>query len=189
MKNALSILLFFLIVALVTFLYINTGNVVQEEVLENSEKSLVENNTSTPVEEKRVPEEKEELSVPDKIIEVAKASIGLPYKQGGTTKKGFDCSGLVMTSFAKEGVFLPRASYEMVNEGTDVDLKNIKRGDLVFFKTNPNRPNKVSHVGLVTSVDDGTVYFIHSTNKKGVIISNTKEDYYKRTFFKAKRVL
>lgn len=149
-------------------------------------------NTITSEEEankKSVRQEVTQLTKVDKIIGTSKSYLGVPYKQAGTTKKGFDCSGLIMVSFAKQGVSLPRASYEMVKKGNEISVRNIRRGDLLFFTTNPKRPNRVSHVGLVTSIEDGTVHFIHSSTQKGVIISTLDENYYKESFFKAKRVL
>lgn len=184
MKNKLSVFVFFLILIGYVFLYRNTGNQQPEKVEE-----VVQQQVVVPVVKEKVEEKPKEVTKADKIIAVAKTHLDAPYKAGGTTKNGFDCSGLVMTSFKKEGVALPRASYEMATQGKEVDLKDVKKGDLVFFKTNKQKPNKVSHVGLVTSVDDGVVRFIHSTNLKGVIISAIDEEYYKKSFYKAKRVL
>lgn len=185
MKNKLSVVALFLILILYSFLYKNTGVIEPVEAIEKKEMPVA---NEIPEEKKEVVESIEKTKA-DKIIEIAKKHKGLPYKMGGTTKNGFDCSGLVMTSFKKEGVSLPRASYQMATKGKDVDLKEIKKGDLVFFKTNEQKPNKISHVGLVTSVDNGVVSFIHSTTKKGVIISVLDEEYYKKSFCKAKRIL
>lgn len=182
MKHIFSILLLVLILLLFAFLYSNTGVVSITDTPK----------TPKPVVEVTTPEKKEEpkkIELSDKIIDVAKESLGLPYKQGGTTKNGFDCSGLVMTSFAKHNVSLPRASYQMAEKGKEVSLEDAQKGDLIFFNTNENKPDKISHVGLVTAVKNNVVYFIHSTDKKGVIISNTTEAYYKKSFSKIKRVL
>lgn len=190
MKNKLSLVTLFSILILFGVLYSKTGN---EEPKVNTEelpsKPTVANITE-PQEIVQAPvQDQKELTITDKIIALAQTHKGVPYKAGGTTKNGFDCSGLVMTSFKKEGVLLPRASYQMATRGKEVDLKDVKRGDLVFFKTNSEKPNKVSHVGLVTSVVDDVVSFIHSTTKKGVIVSTLDEEYYKKSFCKAKRVL
>lgn len=128
-------------------------------------------------------------SLADKIIWTAVSYKGTPYKYGGTTKRGMDCSGLIMISFLKRGVSLPRTSYNMSKKGYLIPLRQAKRGDLLFFKTNPRKPNRISHVGLVTSVKNGVVYFIHASTRRGVVVNSMSERYYKRAFVKAKRVL
>jgi len=127
------------------------------------------------------------LSVSDKIIRNAVAYKGTRYKYGGTTKRGMDCSGLVYTAFKKENIRLPRVSSAMATKGKKISLRKVKRGDLLFFRT--TRKNKITHVGLVTSVKNGQVRFIHATTKRGVIVSSLLEKYWKRAFVKAKRVL
>jgi cell wall-associated NlpC family hydrolase len=66
-------------------------------------------------------------------------------------------------------------------------LKEVKKGDLVFFKTSSR--GVINHVGLVTEVRSDEILFIHSSVQRGVIISSTKEPYYQRTFAQANRVL
>ena len=125
----------------------------------------------------------------DKIIATANTYKGTRYKYGGVTKKGMDCSGLIMTSFKRHGFSLPRTSIDMSNQGKTISLKNVRKGDLLFFKTNPRKPRRISHVGLVTSVKNGVIYFIHASTKRGVTINNMSQNYYKRNFAKVKRVL
>ncbi len=125
----------------------------------------------------------------DKIIWSAFKYRGVKYKYGGTTKKGIDCSGLVMVSFAERGIYLPRNSYEMSKQGYSVSLKKARRGDLIFFKTNPKKPNKISHVGIITHVENGVIKFLHSSTKRGVTLNTMNNDYYKKTFTGVRRVL
>lgn len=129
------------------------------------------------------------ISLADKIVWTAVSYKGVPYKYAGTTKRGMDCSGLLYTSFKTRGVALPRTSYLMYNTGFPIRLGEVKRGDLVFFKTTKKSRNKVNHVGLVTSVDNGIVKFIHSTTSKGVIVTPLSSNYWKNSFVAAKRVL
>lgn len=184
MKKKIPFFFFFLMLIFIAYLYANTGG----EKTTAPKKKIVQKEVK-PKEIKKVKQQQVELPLADKIITIAKSKEGITYRAGGTTDKGYDCSGLVMTSFAKQGVQLPRSSFEMSKEGKEIRLEDVKKGDLVFFTTNPSKPGRINHVGLVTSVEDGVVYFIHSTFKKGVIISNTEEKYYKNSFFKAKRVL
>ncbi len=125
----------------------------------------------------------------DKIIWSAFKYRGTKYRYGGTTKKGIDCSGLTMVSFAERGIKLPRSSYAQSRFGKPVTLKNAKRGDLIFFKTNPRKPNRVSHVGLITHIKNGVVQFLHASTRRGVVLNKMNEKYYKKRFAGVRRVL
>lgn len=131
---------------------------------------------------------KKPSSKADRVISNAQAFAGTKYKYGGTTNKGMDCSGLVYVSFQKEDIALPRISREMAKKGTSIKDSQIKKGDLLFFKTNKNS-NRINHVGLVTESKDGEIYFIHATTSKGVLTSNLNERYWKNAYSTARRVL
>lgn len=120
------------------------------------------------------------------LINSASDNLGVNYRPGGTTKSGFDCSGLVYSTFKKFDITLPRSSHEMATVGTKVDLSDAKKGDLIFFI---NRGRRINHVGMVVEVSHDEVKFIHSSTQSGVIISSTKEPYYNRTFVQINRVL
>jgi cell wall-associated NlpC family hydrolase len=123
----------------------------------------------------------------DKIVNTAQSYIGTKYKYGGTTHKGMDCSGLIYVAYGKEHIQLPRTSFAMAQQGKTISLKQIKKGDLVFFST--GRKKKINHVGLVSKVSNSTVYFIHASSSRGVMTSSLSEKYYKKHFIKAKRIL
>ena len=122
------------------------------------------------------------------VIENAKVYNGVRYKFGGTTRKGMDCSGLIYVSFKKENIFLPRISRDMAKKGYSVGLSNVKEGDLLFFKTS-KRGNSINHVGLVTSLKNGSIEFIHATTSQGVVTSSLKENYWNSAFVEARRIL
>lgn len=124
----------------------------------------------------------------DRIIKQAKSFDGTPYKFGGTTNKGMDCSGLVYTAFKSEDIYLPRISSDMAREGVRIKLENAQPGDLLFFKTNSRR-NRINHVGIVVEANDKEVLFIHSSTSKGVITSSINETYWQRAFSEARRIL
>lgn len=123
----------------------------------------------------------------DQLILKASENIGTRYRSGGTTKEGFDCSGLICYTFSSYDIKLPRSSIEMASYGSKIETENAQKGDLIFFKTNGRR--QINHVGMVVEVLDGEIKFIHSSNHGGVIISSTKESYYQRNFAQVNRVL
>lgn len=123
----------------------------------------------------------------DQLISTASENIGTRYRSGGTTKDGFDCSGLMCATFGTFDIKLPRSSIEMASYGSKINTENAQKGDLIFFKTNGRR--QINHVGMVVEVLDGEIKFIHSSNHGGVIISSTKESYYEKNLVQVNRVL
>lgn len=112
---------------------------------------------------------------------------GVRYRGGGTTKAGMDCSGMVYATFKLFDITLPRSSHAMVSATDKVDLSEVKKGDLLFFKNNRRR-NIINHVGIVTEVtEEGEVKFLHSSTSSGVIVSSMNEAYHKNTFVSAGR--
>jgi len=122
------------------------------------------------------------------IIKNAEAYNGVRYKYGGTTNKGMDCSGLIYVAFKSEHILLPRVSRDMAKKGVHIKLSQVKKGDLLFFKTN-KKGKGINHVGLVVTLKRGFIEFIHSTTSKGVITSSLLETYWKSAFIEARRVL
>ena len=120
------------------------------------------------------------------LLDTAFSYLGTPYRHGGVTRRGMDCSGFVSTTFKSIAVPLSRSSQEMATQGRKIRLENVQVGDLLFFKT--TRRNRISHVGMVVDVD-GDVKFIHSSAKRGVVISSLSDAYYKKAFRMAKRVM
>lgn len=123
----------------------------------------------------------------EQLIDSASENLGVKYQSGGTTKQGFDCSGLMFATFKNFNITLPRTSNEMATVGTKLNGNEIRKGDLIFFKTNGK--GVINHVGMVVEVLDGEIKFIHSSTSSGVIISSTKETYYGKNFAQANRIL
>lgn len=124
----------------------------------------------------------------DQIINTALTYSGVRYKYGGTSAQGMDCSGLLFVSFGKNEIDLPRVSHEIAGEGKRIRLDKVRKGDLLFFKTS-RRGKRINHVGLVVSVEEDEIKFIHSTASRGVIVSSLREGFWNLSFVKATRVL
>jgi cell wall-associated NlpC family hydrolase len=99
-----------------------------------------------------------------------------------------DCSGLVYVAFGENNVPLPRISHEMAETGEHVKIKDVTKGDLLFFKTS-KRIKKINHVGVVVAVEDDEIKFIHASTSRGVIVSSLREGFWNYAFVKATRVL
>lgn len=128
-----------------------------------------------------------DYSIADDLIAKASDNLGIRYRSGGTTRAGFDCSGLMCSTFSALDIKLPRSSNEMSNIGIRVTPTEAKKGDLIFFKTRGS--GRINHVGMVVDVVGDEIKFIHSSTNSGVIISSTKEGYYHRNFAQVNRVL
>lgn len=131
---------------------------------------------------------KTSVSKADNIINYAKTFEGVPYKWGGTTKAGMDCSGLIFESFREYDIYLPRISRDIAKKGTKLSLKQVEKGDLLFFKTQ-NRRNAINHVGLIVAIKNNNIQFIHASSSKGVITSWLNETYWLNAFVEARRIL
>jgi cell wall-associated NlpC family hydrolase len=128
-----------------------------------------------------------EVNTTNILIETALKNLGTKYKRGGTTSKGFDCSGLIFSTFKEVDITLPRSSQEQSKIGVKVDKSQAKKGDLIFFTTNGK--NIINHVGMITDIFDDEIQFIHSSVQLGVIISSTKETYYSKRLKQINSVL
>ena len=116
------------------------------------------------------------------IVSRAAKYKGVPYVFGGTTTKGFDCSGYVQYVFKDCKAKLPRLADEQALQGIFVTQKQLRPGDLVFFTT--YAPG-ASHVGIYA----GDGQFWSASSAKGVILSSLKDDYWKQRYYGARRVL
>ena len=120
-----------------------------------------------------------------RLVRTIKSYLGTPYKYGGTSKNGIDCSGLVLKIYHNAlGLRLPHSSTALKKMGIPLSVRNLAFGDLLFFRTTKSRAS--SHVGIYLY---GTK-FVHSSSSRGVIISDfSTEKYYRKNFSEARRIV
>lgn len=97
-----------------------------------------------------------------KVLESAHRYLGTPYRFGGTTPEGFDCSGFVQHVFGENGIRLSRTSREQVRQGAHIPLSALRPGDLIFFGKKHRKHYRIHHVGLYI----GNNRFIHAASSR-----------------------
>ena len=110
--------------------------------------------------------------------------LGTPYVWGGRTRRGTDCSGFTQSVMAELGIEIPRNSRSQWKTGRSVKYSQLRKGDLVFFRTIGNR---ISHVGIF--VKPAGHEFVHASSSRGVVRSNLESKYYKKRYAGARRVI
>lgn len=125
----------------------------------------------------------------DALLKTARSYYGVPYRTGGVSHSGMDCSGFTQTSFLKAiGLRLPRVSRDQATVGQAVRKSDLKPGDLVFFGT--GTPGRINHVGIVTDVSNQeAIRFIHASSSRGIMETSMGINYWRRAYIKGKRVV
>lgn len=122
-----------------------------------------------------------------RIADVARAQIDKPYTLGANGPDVFDCSALTKYVLKQAvGVDLPRTSREQAAIGRDIPFANVGVGDLLFFAT--LQPGTVSHVGVVTRVDGGTVWMTNANSVEGKVVEEKVTGYWKKTYMFAREI-
>ncbi|KAB2907318.1 MAG: C40 family peptidase [Ignavibacteriales bacterium] len=125
------------------------------------------------------------------LIKLSANYLGYPYVWGGTTERGFDCSGFVYFLFNKIGKPIPRMPADQCLRGDDIKFQDIEPGDLIFFSGSNSNSKWIGHVGMAFDRDsNGNIRFIHAESKRtGVIITSLEQQYYKKRFIRATRII
>lgn len=125
---------------------------------------------------------KNEKAIEERLMRSYSHWKGTPYKFGGTTSSGVDCSALIRNIYRKEfEIDLPRTTVEQIKTGKRVKAKNLKSGDIVFFKTG----RRQLHSGIYLRGGK----FMHASTSQGVTISEMRNAYWRKRYVRARRVL
>ena len=118
----------------------------------------------------------------EQLYDAIQEWMGTPYRYGGTSKSGVDCSGFVGNIYSKVyGKRLHRVANDMQQDCRLITRSELREGDIVFFT---NSKGRVSHVGIYLKDD----MFVHSSTSRGVIISRLGDSYWSKHFYKGGRV-
>ena len=128
------------------------------------------------------------IPVVSNVIGFAKKHLSIRYRSGGTTPKGFDCSGFTRFCFSKFGINLPHSSVAQGGVGQKVDRELARPGDLIFFKGHSAAGSRIGHVGMITEVIGNQIKFIHSAWGGGIRFDYLHADYYRNRFMGIRRV-
>lgn len=114
------------------------------------------------------------------VVQTMRGQIGVPYRYGGATPKGFDCSGLIQWSYRQHGISVPRVARAQANFGSPVNRNMLKPGDIVAFKV-----RGAYHTGVYS----GNGYFIHSPSRgRKVREESLNTPYWQRVYIGARRI-
>jgi len=122
-----------------------------------------------------------QTAVKRQLLKQYKKWKGTPYRYGGTSLSGVDCSAFVQNTFhSKLGYKIPRTTRTQIKVGKKVSKSKLKVGDIVFFKTGRN----ALHNGIYL----GGSQFMHASSSKGVTLSSLNNSYWKRTYLTSRRI-
>ena len=134
----------------------------------------------------------EELVIRDSITTYAQQFIGIPYKWGGSSTEGFDCTGFVYFVFKHFGIKVSRASSGYENVGEKVELEKARPGDIMLFTGTDASKRVVGHAGIVLKNIGGMIDFIHASSSKkhfGVTITRYNASGYVKRFLRVINVI
>ncbi len=151
--------------------------------------SLIEDEYELWLDEPGVGPSMENVAEINILLTEARKHLSTPYRAGGKDPRGFDCSGFVRHCYLNTlGIKTPASSSEYNKYGMPVKLEDCRPGDVICFKGS-RRNKRIGHVGIVTEVIDGNVYFIHSANRGGIRYDQLNAPYYKTRFAGIRRII
>jgi probable lipoprotein NlpC len=128
------------------------------------------------------------MSKLDELIYYAESYLGTPYRFGGTSEAGLDCSGFMNKIFGWLDQKIPRSSRDIAHLGYQISWNEVSKGDMMFFRRS-TKSKDIGHVAMVVEVGENTIKIIHASTTRGVVIENIYNmPYYLKRFVMAKRL-
>lgn len=124
----------------------------------------------------------------NRVITEARKYMGVPYRYGGMSRSGIDCSGLIYNCYKTIDVTLPRTAKDQSKIGSSKSWGSIRPGDIVYFKFK-QKGDKWFHAGMITYAEKDDIRFIHASSSRGVIESSLLDNYYRENVKKFRRVI
>lgn len=115
-----------------------------------------------------------------RILKTAQSNLGAKYST--TNKDGFDCSGFVQHCYAAADIKIPRSSKKQYIIGQVIEDKNCTSGDIIAFTGTNHQSTHAGHVGIVSHIKSDTIYFIHASSSRGVVIDHNYSPYYQKRY-------
>ena len=130
-----------------------------------------------------------EKNLIDSLLYSGKQLIGTPYRYAGNSANGIDCSGLIHYMFGAVGAEVARTSRDLSKSGYEVDIDQVEKGDLVFFKGRNSKSKTVGHVAIVVEGSGDEMLFLHASSSRGVVIDKISDtSYFQKRLLFAKRL-
>ena len=161
----------------------NTG--VSTTAVQSENKSKTENKKN----KSRARAYQDSKDIRDSLVDYAMQFQGRPYQYAGKGPSVFDCSGFTCFVYKNFDIQLPASSKLQSGFGEELDVDEVKKGDLLIFKSPTPGNNDVGHVGMVVSNEDGKINFIHSSTGRGVVIDSLTHRHYQARYMGARRVI
>ena len=121
------------------------------------------------------------VSAGQRAAAIALDQVGVPYRYGGATPRGFDCSGLVQYSYSRAGLTVPRTTGQLWAASRTVERADLRAGDILFFSIE----GKMSHVGLYL----GEERFVHAPQSgRNVTVGSLESPFYRSAYIRAGRL-
>lgn len=126
----------------------------------------------------------------NRLLKFADQHLGIPYRYGGKTPAGFDCSGFVRYCYSQtQGITLSPSATTYYNHGVKVHPAAARPGDVICFTGSNSRNRSIGHVGIITEVTPTEIYFIHASVHHGIRYEALSSAYYKMRFLQIRRIL
>ena len=128
---------------------------------------------------------------PDSLVNYAKSFLGTPYKWGGSSANGFDCSGFVSFVFRHFKITTPHGARDYYKLGKSISIDSCQKGDVILFTGTNYSRKSIGHVGIIISNLGEPLKFIHSSSSKnhwGVTITDYNNSAYPKRFMGIRRM-